>query len=91
MIKTIKGCVLYRKDFLGEDDWRLSFAEMEFAGFVTVCCRDFEVEIPDDFDPRAKQIEILERDRTRISAEFSARCTEIQSEINKLTALEHVK
>lgn len=84
----IKAHVLYRKDGFGSDDFRLAMFEMESCGYITVAVQDFEVEIPDDFDPRQKQIEVLEKEKRRIEAAFSIRCLEIQEQINKLYALE---
>jgi hypothetical protein len=47
-----------------------------------------EVELPDDFDPRAVQVEALKAEQNRIRGEMSARITQLQEQINKLTAIE---
>jgi hypothetical protein len=84
----VEAHVLYRKDYHGEDEFKIAMFEMESCGYITVGVQTFEVEIPDDFDPRQQQIQILEKEKRRIEAEFSLRCTQIQEQINKLYALE---
>lgn len=84
----LEAHVLYTNDYKGEDKFALAMFPMESCGYITVGVQEFDVEIPDDFDPRVQQVEILLKEKERISAEFSKRCTEIQNEINKLTALE---
>ena len=68
MIKQIKAFVLWNKDHLGNDQFRLSFCEMASCGYVTVDEQEFDVVIPDDFDPREKQVELLRKERERIGA-----------------------
>lgn len=63
--------------------------EMESAGYVTVNKQEFEVEVPDDFDPRIKQVELLRKEKERVRGEFAKRVTQIDEQINRLTALEH--
>lgn len=85
---NVQAHVLYRKDYNDERDFRLAMFPMESCGFVTIDMQIFEVEIPDDFDPRSKQIETLLKEKNRISAEFSLRVTQIDEQINRLTAIE---
>lgn len=84
----IKAHVLYRKDHFGSDDFRLAMFDMESCGYITVAVQEFEVEVPDDFDPRIKQVELLRKEKERVRGEFAKRCTEIDEQINRLTALE---
>ena len=58
-------------------------------GFLSVCAWPLEFDLPDDFDPRAGQIEALKTTKQDLMAEFSARCTEIERQISKLQAIEH--
>lgn len=88
MIKRIEAHILYKKDCLGNDEYRLAMFPLEQCGYVTIGVREFDVEIPDDFDPRQQQVEILRKERERIGTEFAARCTQIDRQINELTALE---
>lgn len=57
-------------------------------GRVWISAHSFEVEVPDDFDPRPEQIAALKAEKTRLNAEFSAKVTEIDRRISKLQAIE---
>ena len=46
------------------------------------------VEVPDDFDPRPQQIAALEAAKQKARAEFQARITEIDRQIQSLLAIE---
>jgi hypothetical protein len=59
--------------------------ERIFIGEHTLVC-----EVPDNFDPRAKQIAALEAQKREITAEFQAAVTEINARISKLQAIEYV-
>ena len=48
-------------------------------------------EVPDDFNPVPQQIADLEAIKTKASAEFYARVTEIDRQIQSLLAIEHVE
>jgi hypothetical protein len=47
----------------------------------------FEVELPDDFDPRPSKLAALEAQKARIRADFHSRIAEIDEQISKLQAL----
>jgi len=49
---------------------------------------EFEVETPDDFDPRPQQVQALEKEMQKVRADFAARVTEIERQISTLTCLE---
>jgi hypothetical protein len=55
---------------------------------VIVMKHGFEVEIPDNFDPRPGQVAALKAQRDKLEAEFSKRVMEINNKINSLLALE---
>ncbi|RQR87811.1 hypothetical protein DIE09_06420 [Burkholderia sp. Bp9010] len=55
---------------------------------VAVREHEFEVEVPDDFDPRAGLVENLEREKRKITAEFRAKVTQINGQIQSLLAIE---
>lgn len=48
-------------------------------------------DVPDDFNPVPQQIADLEAIKTKASAEFYARVTEIDRQIQSLLAIEHVE
>jgi hypothetical protein len=54
-----------------------------------ICEQEIEIEVPDDFDPRAQQIAALEKQRQKVMAEYQKTVTEINERINKLQAIEH--
>lgn len=49
--------------------------------------QQFEVDLPGDFDPTAKQVAALERLREKVQAEFTAKLNEINTRISNLQAL----
>lgn len=54
--------------------------------FVKTCEVEFEIE--DDLDPRASLVESLEREKTRVAADYQKRITEINAQIQSLLAIE---
>jgi hypothetical protein len=48
----------------------------------------FDVEVPDNFDPRPGQIAALKAQREKAQADFSKRVMEIDAKINELLAIE---
>lgn len=62
--------------------------KMDEHGFATVMPHTLEVELPDDFDPRAKHVEALQAEKTKAMADFQNRMTEIDRQISELTAIE---
>jgi len=52
-----------------------------------VCEQVVEVEVPDNYDPRAQQIAALEAEKKRVMAEYQKTVTEITERINKLQAI----
>ena len=53
-----------------------------------VCEQEIEIEVPDNFDPRAQQIDALEKEKQRVMAEYQMTVTKINDRISKLQALE---
>ena len=51
--------------------------------------QEIEIEVPDDFDPRAQQIAALEAQKQKVMADFQKSVTDINSQISKLQALEY--
>jgi hypothetical protein len=50
--------------------------------------QEIEIEIPDDFDPRAQQIAALEAEKKKVMAEYQKTVTDITERINRLQAIE---
>ena len=49
--------------------------------------QEFEIEVPDDFDPRAQQIAALEKQKQKVMADYQKTVTEINNRINNLKAI----
>jgi hypothetical protein len=65
--------------------WR----ESDRDGRVHVCEHSFEVELPDDFDPRPQQIAMLDEEIRQTRAEFARRINDLQEQKSRLLAIEH--
>ena len=51
--------------------------------------QEIEIEVPDDYDPRAQQIAALEKQKQKIMADFQKSVTDINRRISELQALEY--
>lgn len=89
---TIKGYITYRKYSWDEKPTYTvyGFDPTNYidADEVLLMEHDFEVEVPDNFDPRPGQIAALKAKKEKVQAEFSQRVKEIDEKINSLLALE---
>jgi hypothetical protein len=56
-----------------------------------VCDQEIEVDVPDDYDPRAQQVAALEKKKQKVMAEFQKTVDGINDQISKLQALEYTK
>lgn len=57
-------------------------------GRVFVKEHTITIEVPDDFDPRTLQVQMLEAEKQKARAIFQARITEIDRQIQNLLAIE---
>lgn len=78
-------------DFLGEKGevvYKLAaWPDMEGMG-AYIGPVEVQAEVPDFFDVRTARIKAKEQELNRVRAEFQARITQIQREINELQAIE---
>lgn len=51
--------------------------------------QEIEIEVPDNYDPRAQQIAALEKQKQKVMADYQKMVTEINDRISKLQALEY--
>jgi hypothetical protein len=92
---TIKGWVHARQDAFNSRELNYVFFEGEkpWTGtdgeYIPICAHTIKFDLPADFDPRAKQVESLEKERTKLQAAFQARITEINAQIQSLLAIEN--
>lgn len=57
------------------------------SGYVLVNKQVVTLDIPDNFDPTATKIDMLQKEIQFAEKEFSERVTKLKEEISKLTAL----
>jgi hypothetical protein len=88
---SLKGYIVF-----GKFDWengppRFQFFDFNPSGkdFVKVLDYTIEVDVPDDFDPRALMVRGLEREKESVTAAFQARITQINAQIQSLLAIEN--
>ena len=92
---TVKGFVFWKKGYQEEGVFELlpwdcrEWNEIVRDGRVFVKEHTTEIEVPDDFDPRQQQVAALEAEKQKARAEFHARVTEIDRQIQSLLAIEH--
>jgi hypothetical protein len=48
-----------------------------------------EIDVPDNYDPRAQKIAALEKQKQKVMADYQKTVTEINDRISKLQALEY--
>ena len=61
--------------------------DSEYRTYVSE--QEVEIEIPDDYDPRAQQVAALETLKQKVMADYQKSVTEINDRIGKLMALEY--
>ena len=92
---TIKGFVFWKKGYQEEGVFELlpwdcrEWGGDNNDGRVFVKEHTTEIEVPDDFDQRPQQVAALEAEKQKARAEFQARVTEIDRQIQSLLAIEH--
>jgi hypothetical protein len=75
-----------------EEKWRPIWREYEASESpkcILIGRQTITFEVPDDFDPRGKQIAALEAQKREMTATFQAAVTEINRRISQLQAIEH--
>jgi hypothetical protein len=51
--------------------------------------QEIEIDVPDNYDPRAQQVAALEKRKQQVMADFQKTITEINERISNLQALEY--
>lgn len=76
----------YQWDDKGE--YQIWFAKMDDTDYRTyVGEQEVEVDIPDNYDPRAQQIAALEADKQKVMADYQKMVTDINNRITNLQAI----
>lgn len=94
MKHLIKGFIYYNVPKYGNKKPVVTFlpfkASTEYNTWgVEVGEHSFEVEVPDDFDPRPQQVAALRAQKEKDRAEFAAKVVEYDRQINELLAIEN--
>ena len=74
--KTGKYFVMYTK--MEDSEYQIYVGEQEI-----------EIEVPDNFDPRAQKIAALEKQKVRVMADYQKTVDQINDRISKLQAIEY--
>jgi hypothetical protein len=53
-----------------------------------VCEQEIEIEVPDNYDPRAQKIAVLQAQKQKVMADYQKTVTEINARISELQAIE---
>lgn len=69
--------VFYAK--VDDSDWR-----------TYVNTQEVEIEVPDNYDPRAQKVAALEKHKQQVMADFQKTIDQINEQISKLQALEYM-
>jgi hypothetical protein len=65
------------------------YAKLDDCEHLTyVGTQEIEIDVPDDYDPRAQKIAALEAYKQKVMADFQKTVTEINARISKLQAIE---
>ena len=88
-IKTIAHVHYQKYAWQEKGEYRLaSFKLDDSAERTYVSEQEIEIDIPEDYDPRAQQIAALEALKQKVMADYHKSVMEINDRINKLLALE---
>jgi hypothetical protein len=88
---TVKSFLHWHKyDWEEKSSFQLWRSDMSRDGPDYVCLgeREFEVDVPDDFDPRPHQVAALREAKQRVLAEAQAKANNIEDQIQRLLCLE---
>lgn len=87
---TVKGFVHYERSYSGQIKYSIFPFEMTSCGYILVGEQEFEVDVPDDFDPMAAEVAMLRKEREKVRAELGRRLMEIDEQIAKRLSIEFV-
>ena len=89
-IKTTVHIYYSKYEWENEGEYIVSSHKFEDAHYRSyICEQEIEIEIPDNYDPRAQQIAALIKQKEKAMADYQNTLTEINERISKLQALEY--
>ena len=83
---------IYHQQYSWEQTARylVMYAKLDDCEHLTyVCEQEIEIDVPDDYDPRAQKIAALEKHKQKVMADFQKTVDQINDRISKLQALEY--
>jgi hypothetical protein len=85
----VKAHIFYAKyDWEEVGEYQLWFVKIEDEEHRTyIGSQEFEIDVPDKYDPRAQQIAALEKEKEKVMADYQKTVTGINNRINNLKAI----
>lgn len=83
---------IYHQKYSWEQEARflVMYAKIDDCEHQTyVCEQEIEINVPDDYDPRAQKIAALEKHKQKVMADYQKTLVEINERISKLQAIEY--
>ena len=89
-IKTTVHVHFLKHSWEKKGTFKVFYCQLEDTEYRTyVGPQEIEIEIPEDYDPRAQQVAALEALKQKVMADYQKSVTEINDRISKLMALEY--
>jgi hypothetical protein len=89
-VKTIAHIYYSQYSFEATGRYFVMYAKLDDSEYQTyVGEQEIEIEVPDNYDPRAQKIAALEQRKQKVMADYQKTVTEINERISKLQALEY--
>jgi hypothetical protein len=82
---------IFHSQYSWEDkaEYLVFYAKIDDCDHRTfVCEQEIEIEVPDNYDPRAQKIAALQAQKQKVMADYQKTVTEINARISKLQAIE---
>lgn len=87
-VKTTAHIYYHKYQWEEQGEFLLFYAKIDDTETqFHVCEQEIEIEVPDNFDHRAQQIEALEKKKQKVMADYQKTVTEINNRINNLKAI----
>lgn len=90
MKQTIKGYIHFEQEpWMDAPKFSIYSCDMSSCGYVFIREQEFEVDIPDDFNPIAMQIAALEQSQSALRKKFADEMMAIDKRISELQCIEY--
>lgn len=89
--QNLKAYIHFQQEaWMDKPKFSIDCCDMSSAGYTLVRSQEFEVEIPDDFNPVALQIKSLEKRKTALRLRLAEELMAIDQRMNELQAITYV-